>query len=250
MNGIFESIDITDECTLHKGTDIVMSSNGEDKVYSIKNIRLVNNKVLLECGEPEIFFNFKDYIEEEKRNAHPYTFTVDDFIKNGRALYKSFYETKVTLGDWSDDGHGKYKEYGIITNYSIKEMQKAYIDSCNKTGLTFHNQCDNRYYGIDIPTDKWRYICTNFEESMIEQEALDILNEYKVGEHIYPDSSKVTNNTDDNAEFVMIIMQFIALSLPDDFRWKFYGVPLADVKSINGWWGKLNVQFGYGLFIA
>ena len=42
-------------------------------------------------------------------------------------------------------------------------------------------------------------------------------------------------------------MNFIALSMPNDFEYKL--VEKEDYKPINGWWNdELNEQFGYGLF--
>ena len=41
-------------------------------------------------------------------------------------------------------------------------------------------------------------------------------------------------------------MQFIALSMPEDFKYEFFEI---ESDPINGWWNnELNVQFGYGLF--
>lgn len=53
-------------------------------------------------------------------------------------------------------------------------------------------------------------------------------------------------NIDDTKDCAMFIMNFIALSMPDDFTYK-----LVEVESepINGWWNdELNHQFGYGLY--
>ena len=43
-----------------------------------------------------------------------------------------------------------------------------------------------------------------------------------------------------------LIMKFISLSMPNDFRYKFVQEP--QIESINSWNDELNQQFGYGLF--
>jgi len=47
-------------------------------------------------------------------------------------------------------------------------------------------------------------------------------------------------------EHAKVIMNFIALSMPDDFT---YQIVKKNYPCINGYWNdNLNVQFGYGLF--
>jgi hypothetical protein len=52
-------------------------------------------------------------------------------------------------------------------------------------------------------------------------------------------------------EFVDLLMDFIKLSLPDlEYEEAAYKrSELRKIPALNGWWnGKLNVQFGYGLY--
>lgn len=51
---------------------------------------------------------------------------------------------------------------------------------------------------------------------------------------------------EDREECACLIMNFIALSMPNGFAYK---IVKEDYPCINGYWNRnLNVQFGYGLF--
>ena len=46
-----------------------------------------------------------------------------------------------TLGDWSSDGHCLYQEYHIVSNYSGKEISKAYQELSKELGWDFIAEC-------------------------------------------------------------------------------------------------------------
>lgn len=141
---------------------------------------------------------------------------------------------KLTLGDWSDDGHGQYEEIYVLSNYDVHAMREAYKESCMKTGLYFHDIAIHPH---------WRKIWTDYHENNISENALKILEDYGIiDKDEIPETEQY--NVDQAAE---IIMRFIKLSMPDDFKYKFVEI---DATPINGWWNdELNVQFGYGLFL-
>lgn len=144
---------------------------------------------------------------------------------------------KITLGDWSQDGHGAYKEVLIKSNYDVHAVRQAYKDSCKKTGLCFNHSKD--YTGLNLEDDSPRLIWTEFEDSQISDEAKEILKKFNIN---------VNSETDfyfSRKKAASLIMKFISLSMPDDFKYEFF----EDVEPINGWWNnELNVQLGYGLF--
>lgn len=152
------------------------------------------------------------------------------------------YKVKLTLGDWSKDGHEKSDEFKYISNYSVKTIRDAYKNSCKLTGLTFnHNE---NYTDLDLIHDSWRYIWTEYEDSHIDEEAIEILKEFGLDVvEIY--------NLDDDCFFEVkdasdLIMRFIGLSMPSDWV---YSLTEDVYEPINGWWNDdLNVQFGYGLY--
>lgn len=140
---------------------------------------------------------------------------------------------KLTLGDWSDDGHGKYEEFYIKSNYDVHKVRQAYKDSCKKTGLSFNHNED--YTGLNLGYGSTRQIWTEYESRELSEDAIEILRKFGIDDYF--------DDTDDAAS---LMMKFIALSMPEDFEYEFFCI---EAEPINGWWNnELNVQFGYGLF--
>ena len=85
---------------------------------------------------------------------------------------------KITLGDWSGDGHGIYENFIFDSNKSVDEIIKSYKNSCKLTGLQFnHNE---NYTGLSEHDSysTFRHICTEYEESEISEEAVEILSKH------------------------------------------------------------------------
>ena len=156
--------------------------------------------------------------------------------------------TYLTIGDWSEDGHGSYEKVYFKVNYPVDAIQQAYKDSCRKTGVQFnHNE---NYTG----TEKHRIydqIWTEYDNDAIRPAEGKILREYGVITDEYlterglmeEDSYIINLSPKDAAD---IIMRFIALSMPKDFC---YTEEKIAAQPINGWWNpNLNCQFGYGLY--
>ena len=158
-------------------------------------------------------------------------------------------KVKLTIGDWSQDGHNEFEMFVYEVNKPVEEIRQAYKDSCKKTGLQFnHNE---NYTGL-VEHSNYKYtetrICTEYEDDKIREEAIEILKSFDF------DLSKYCNGDfgfDDVEQFCELILDFIKLSLPD-LTWKEASFKKSDLKTIepiNGWWNEsLNVQFGYGLF--
>ena len=149
---------------------------------------------------------------------------------------------KLVLGDWSDDGHGKLKDVLFECNYDVHKIRQAYKDSCKKLGITFNN--NENYTHFDLGHRDDRKIWTEYDEGEISQIAFNILKEANCFDGIdYEefDGNYEVYSMDDCAK---LIMNFIALSMPNDFTYE-----LVEVEEINGYWNnELNEQFGYGLF--
>lgn len=159
------------------------------------------------------------------------------------------YKFYLVLGDWSDDGHGKSDKVLIESNYSEKDLQKAYKKSCKKTGISF-NHNDNFTGKKDAIL-----ICTDYEDSQITEEAYRALAKLNCPfNDLEFDGIGCDEVTEDNCDelylnqesFTNLLMWFIGLSMPEDFEWK----EVEDkIPYLNGYWDKsLNVQFGYGLY--
>lgn len=148
---------------------------------------------------------------------------------------------KISIGDWSQDGHNQYVELVYNSNYPVIDMQNAYKASCKKLGIQFnHNENymgikDGDHYGTK------RHVCTEYQECEVSRFAVDVLK-----------GAGIAIKKDMEAEdFAELILDFIKLSMPEDFEFKeaaFKNSELKDITPLNGWWNKeLNVQFGYGI---
>ena len=52
---------------------------------------------------------------------------------------------KLVLGDWSEDGHGKSKDFLFDCNYDVSKIRQAYKDSCKKLGISL---ISIKWYGL------------------------------------------------------------------------------------------------------
>lgn len=151
---------------------------------------------------------------------------------------------KLVLGDWSDDGHGKYKEHIFEVNHTVEEVQQAYKDSCKLVGVQFSH---NEDYTEGQLGNKFRgpyQICTEYEDSSVKIEAYERLIASGIPKDLFDEVE-----SDDKEVYLDCFedlwWEFVKLSLPD----LVYKEIKNDIPPINGWWNKnLNVQFGYGLF--
>jgi hypothetical protein len=156
----------------------------------------------------------------------------------------------LVLGDWSDDGHGKYKKVLVEVNKDVAEVQQAYKDSCKLTGIQFNHNED--YTGKDRggwqKAGEYR-ICTEYEMSVINDTCVDILVEHGLDINtMLPNYDIKTGESYlDEEEYTALWFWFVGLSLTDleynEIK------PKDDIPVINGYWNDvLNVQFGYGLY--
>ena len=150
----------------------------------------------------------------------------------------------IVLGDWSSDGHGKSKKILIESNLTHDELQKAYLQSCKKTKIAFHNDHKAKLT-----------ICVQYEQAQLTREIFDALQKLNCPiNDLEFDGVGDSQITDKNCEdcyfnetsFVNTLMWFISLSLPSTFNWKI----VEDKTPIfNGYWDKdLNIMIGYGLY--
>ena len=102
-------------------------------------------------------------------------------------------------------------------------------------------QVNNNILGIQ---NRLKYIEEQIKN--IDETDFEILNKagcFKGIEYEKDRDRYYVNNLKDCAK---LIMNFIALSMPEDFTYK---LTESEIEPINGDWnGELNVQFGYGLF--
>lgn len=54
------------------------------------------------------------------------------------------YKFKIPIGDWSDDGHGKYKDYLIESNKPVEQIRELYFQACDKIGFSLDGSYKKR----------------------------------------------------------------------------------------------------------
>lgn len=152
---------------------------------------------------------------------------------------------KLELGDWAEDGHGKTRDILFDCNYNVSKIRQAYKDSCKKLGVAFDHCVGYTAIKDNDNTDS-RLIWTEYEDYGITKTAFEILETHGCfnGVPYYKDNG--VYYIDDYKDCAKLIMNFIALSMPEDFRYKLVKEP--QIESINSWNDELNEQFGYGLF--
>jgi hypothetical protein len=157
----------------------------------------------------------------------------------------------LVLGDWSDDGHGKYDKVLVESNKSVKKIQDAYKASCKLTGVSFNHNDDYTEIKRDYKEQEKYHIATDYEQGFdVSDEAKQALRNagFDVDKHFAFGMDNDNDQVEDNdVIFLYLWTEFVKLSLPDLIINK-----LPEDKSIpviNGYWNKnLNVQFGYGLY--
>lgn len=153
---------------------------------------------------------------------------------------------KLTLGDWSEDGHGVSKDILINCNCdNVADIQNAYKVSCKKLGVQFNDET-NDYTEKNLQHNDPRLIWTNYQENDMSVIAHDILNKAGCFDGIDVKEYDKRFYIESQEQCARIIMNFISISMPDDFTYK---IVKENYPYINGHWSdNLNIEFGYGLF--
>ncbi len=159
-------------------------------------------------------------------------------------------KVRLTIGDWSNDGHEKSEYFIYSVNKDVTELREAYKNSCKLTGVQF-NHSEN-YTGL-AELDEKMCICVQYEENQPSKKAVDALKAHGIDVDKYFDDIDEEEGTGSfNPEgLAEVIMEFIKLSIPDlQFEEaSFKKSKVNRIPPINGWWiDELNVSFGYGLF--
>lgn len=142
----------------------------------------------------------------------------------------------LVLGDWSDDGHGKYEKILMESNLSVLEVQEAYKKACEITGIEFNHNEDYTKRNRDWKKRADYQVCVDYEDSELKPKVKKILIKYG----IKVDMDNENWFTDLWIDFVKIARPDLELKRADKTK---------DFPVINGYWNKnLNVGFGYGLF--
>lgn len=153
-------------------------------------------------------------------------------------------KVKISIGDWSKDGHGKYDIFVFNTNKAVKEIQEAYLKSQKLLRLRFNS--NEKIDGIDVGHPEWdvRGVCENYGDYHLNDFNKKILEDHGIN---IPDSYLDWMSEE---EFVSLMIDVIKISLPDlEMEEASYKrSELDSIKPINAWWCDLNVGWGYGLY--
>ena len=124
----------------------------------------------------------------------------------------------LVLGDWSNDGHGKYEKVLLESNKTVKEMQDAYKASCKKTGVSFN--INENYTGIkrSVEDAMKHEVCTDYEDSKLSEEVYEIFKEFEC-QYLEDLEEYLEEYWVDQESFINLLLWFIGLSL-EDFKWK------------------------------
>ena len=68
------------------------------------------------------------------------------------------YKLPITLGDWSNDGHGRTERFEIISNKSAEDVANAYVQACKISGIIFHSDVASDYDDRSFPAEKFKVL--------------------------------------------------------------------------------------------
>lgn len=60
------------------------------------------------------------------------------------------YKFKMSIGDWSGDGHGRHEDYVILSSHPVEDVRQAHYDMELNTGINVEKIC-NEYEENSIP---------------------------------------------------------------------------------------------------
>lgn len=143
----------------------------------------------------------------------------------------------VTIGDWSNDGHGKYDKYLVEANKSIPDIRDAYKAAVKACGVTFDKGYgDDRTHGTEI--------LARYQDRSITAEVAEKLRGIGVTfNELDTDASGGFYFSPQTA--AELFMQMAKTQLPG-LEYKFIE---DEIPSINGYWAEgFNYGFGYGCY--
>ena len=132
------------------------------------------------------------------------------------------------LGDPSEDGHGRIREYHIQCNYSVEEITEAYKKATSILGFDYVEAVCSDYEESRIDPDK---ACILIERGIISSEYLEPEDYYSIKKGSYW--------VDGCDEYVRIFFEIIKLILPD-CKWRVANYNEECLSLLDG--------AGYGLF--
>lgn len=83
---------------------------------------------------------------------------------------------RIVIGDSCGGGHGKFIEFYFASNLTDKQIQNAYKETCKKIQMQMHDS--NLLIDKKYEYDYWRFLVSEFEDSIVKEEAVSLLKEH------------------------------------------------------------------------
>jgi hypothetical protein len=139
---------------------------------------------------------------------------------------------KIQTGDPGGDGHGRSNTWYFKVNYPIQSLKDAYNKSVEVTGIDLKREC-NEYQKAQMSDDCIKSLHKNGVE-VLDFFEMDWDDKKSVQEIIESEDFEKYMEIED---FVMLIMKFISISMPEDFV---YSQHNNNIQSLG--------TFGYGFY--
>lgn len=106
------------------------------------------------------------------------------------------YKFRMSIGDWSDDGHGKHEDFIVESNVPVQTVREVHFSMKDKLGFSIEN------------------ICSDYEGSMIDSETTKAIMElgYEF-EDIDDDDGEVYMYPEEMARLWIFLLQKVDANL-------------------------------------
>lgn len=140
---------------------------------------------------------------------------------------------KIPIGDWSDDGHGRYDWFVIKSNFTVEQAREAYFKSVEKSGVDICKEVAYEYENNSV-SEKFLNAFPEFlEEGLIKHDP-----EYDINDYEY----YIENSLD----LAIIVCLFIQKYNPE-FKYEITDIPMLPFYGYDK--KKRHIgHIGYGLF--
>ena len=136
---------------------------------------------------------------------------------------------RIVIGDWSDDGHGKWDYFTFECSHDKPQIKAAYKKAIKKSKVSLHDSEKGA-----------KAICTEYEQNKIPDDALARLKDLGVDLEVLE-----IEDGQCYAEGIAKLFFEMVKTQITGFTYKL----IKEIETINGFWSKdFNYSFGYGCY--
>jgi len=112
------------------------------------------------------------------------------------------YIFRIPIGDWSNDGHGRYIDYYIKSNKPVEHVREMYLQACQTSGISLDG------------SGKYPAPCAEYENYLFSEQQIKDLIEYGIN---ITDKQREFWTTDciETYEFCDLVLEFIKVQDPE-----------------------------------